>query len=402
MNVSSRYPTLILLLSGLLAALSCTSPTEFEENAATIRLNVLYPGVSKANGFTLNRAVDRVTVSVFGFGGPAGTQEFAIIEDQELAINTAENVAEGEVVVPLGQGREVQGQIDGQTHTGENIRITIDMFEAGNVVLTGDSGLFFVAPGVDIESPAISLATAITDPDGNSIGSVIVTPNPSVAYDVFTMDVTINSQFAAEVASVAVTFLIPNGNTLALNNLGGGRFSLNILGNFIGRISFEFVARNIEQIEVGSGINFVQTFVDPNATGYAREITLRGDFDIAIGRSIGTTTIVWTQGEAEGEIGANLLRVEDITDGPEVLWEIRSAAGAGPFTPVVIYGTVFSGVTQIFPENNAAPPAFVNGRRYRITIEGEQAGQARSALTIFTFDSSTSTSFAKSVALASE
>lgn len=400
MKTVSNHRTLFLVfMLGLFAAFNCTSPTEFEDNAVRVKLNVLYPG-QKGGVFGLSSAIDRVTVSVFGFRGFDGSEQFPIIEDQELAINTAENVAEGEIVVPLGNGREVTGQIDGQTFTGENIRITIEMFEGGSVVFTGDSGIFFVAPGVDIDSPTISLATTITDPDGNSIGSVAVSPNPSVAYGVFTMDVTIAPEFASEVASVAVTFLIPNGNTLALNNLGGGRFSLDILGNFIGRINFEFVARNIEQVEVGRGTNFVQTIVDPNATGYGREITLRGDFDIAIGRSLGTTTIVWTQGEAEGEIGANLLRVEDITNGAEVLWEIRSAAGAGPFTPVVIYGNVFSGITQVFPENNAAPSAFINGRRYRITIEGEQGAQPRSAFTEFTFDSSTSEPFAKSSAVA--
>jgi len=399
-----KHLTLLLfMLSSLLAMLSCTSPTESEKRSATIRLNVLYPGQSKSDGAALNRAIDRVTVSVFGFRGAQGTQEFSIIEEQELTINTNENVAEGQVVVPLGDGLEVTGQIDGQTVTGENIRISVEMFEGGSVVFTGDSGIFFVAPGVSIESPAISLSTVITDPDGATIGTVSVTPNPLVAFGTFTMEVTISDEFVNQVTSVSVTFLIPNGNTLALTNSGGGLFSLNILGNFIGNISFEFVARDANNIEVGRGTNFIRTIVDSDATGFGRDIRLEGDFEIAVGFSLQNTTIVWTQAESEGEIGANLLRVEDITSGGELIWEIQSADGAGPFTPVIIYGRIFSGVSQIFPENNAFPAAFVDGRRYRITIEGVQAGQPRSAFTEFTFASSgPSAPSVKNVSLASE
>jgi len=384
----------ILSASALTLGLNCTSktPTGVQDNVAIIRLNLVYPGAGNSNRSLAKAsqlaAIDRVTISVIGFDD-LNERTFFYVEDQELSIDTENNVAEGTISVALGQGTPETQIINEQEVVGEQIEILIAMFEDTLVTFTGATGTFFVAPRVITDSPPIFLTNTISDLQGNPIGTVTVSPNPAVAFSLISLSVQINSNFSSRINSVFVTSLIPSGSTFSLQNDGAGFFSLNMPSNSLGQLNLQFIAIESEFTEVGSGINFVDLIVDPVATGFARNITLIGDFDIAIGEvdfDFGDG-IIWTRGDPDGEIRANHLKVDDITAQPVTIWEI-SSIDTTLFDSPAFYGNIPFGAAQNVPPDNVIPLALAIDGRYRITVDGKQGTSGVSAQIEFTYRNS--------------
>ncbi len=227
------------------------------------------------------------------------------------------------------------------------------------------------------------MTSAISDAVGNTVATISVRPTPGVVFSNISFDVDVASEFINEVTEVRVTLLIPNGATHPLENRGNGFFTANDFVSLLGKIDLEFVA--LEEDEglsiVGRGASFMETFVDLEATGLARDIDLHGDFDVAIGSVQGIPQIAWTL--ANPPILATYLAVEDIANSL-TLWEIQSDSLL--FEPNVNYGEVPPGTLQITPPENASPDVPKNGLRYRISIEGLHNDNDVSAETEFTFE----------------
>lgn len=383
MATQNKFASIIFAIVAAALGLNCSTkaPSGLQENVVTIRLNLVYPGENSAAKIGQLAAIDRVLISVTGFDD-LNERTIAYVENQELNINTAENIAEGTISIPIGEGTPVTQTVGEEEITGELILIDIDMFENDTLIFTGATPEFFVAPGTIVDSPPIFLTGGIVDLQGNVIGTVTVSPNPAVAFSTITVELNITAPLLSN-GGAAVT-LLPRKTTLDLIDNGGGQFSLNFRGNALGRMTLQFGFAEIEGGVVGGGTSFVDLFVDEAETGFGLDITLTGDFEIAIGSENESVTIIWTEGDPTGEIRSNHLIVEDITTQPTPLWEVTSADTV-LFNSGVFLGRIPAGAIQNFPPNNQFPQFPQNGNRYRIVIDGVQGNSEVSAQTEFTY-----------------
>ncbi|HEX9655120.1 MAG TPA: hypothetical protein VGA99_15545 [bacterium] len=383
MATRNNFASIIFALVATTLGLNCSTkgPSGLQDNVVTIRLNLVYPGENSFARRSKLTAIDRVLISVTGFDD-LNERTIAYIESQELNINTSDNVAEGTISIPLGEGTPVTQTVGEEEITGELILIDIDMFENDTLIFTGTTPEFFVAPGTIVDSPPIFLTGGIVDGQGNSIGTVTVSPNPAVAFSTIHVQLDITAQLSSNGAA-AVT-LLPRNTTLDLIDNGGGQFSLDFPGNALGRLTLQFGFAEIEGGVFGGGTSFVDLFVDRTETGFGRDITLAGDFEIAIGSENASVSIIWTEGDPDGEIRANHLTIEDITAQPTPLWEITSL-DTTLFNSGIFLGRLPAGAGQDFPPDDLFPQFPQNGNRYRIIIDGVQGNNDVSAQTEFTF-----------------